>query len=62
MQNFQDKMTNTERWITQRGELKTNHTSKIEFLLPKLYATKSVMYNFHVGDVQVKHGYNMILL
>ena len=39
----------------------TKYTSKIEILLPELYALKIVAWNFHMDDSQENHSYNIIL-
>ena len=43
MQKLRKKITNPVRWITQGGDFNTNYTRKVELVLLKLDATKSVM-------------------
>ena len=55
------KKTNLVRWSTQGGDLKNKFTTKVEIFLPELDVTKSVMWYFHLDDLQGHHMYDMIL-
>ena len=48
MQKFRNKNTNPVCWNKQGDEFKTNHISKVEIVLPELYAMESVAWNLHV--------------
>ena len=48
-------MTKSVRWITQGGDLHTNSKSKVELVLPKLDAMKSITWDFQLDDFQVNH-------
>ena len=54
-------MTKSVHWSTKRWNFDKNYTNKVEIVLPELYGTKSVMWNFHVDDLHVKHRYNILL-
>ena len=54
-QHLKIKCTNIVCWITKKGILNNNFSSKLENVLPKLYATKIVTLNFHVDDSQGKN-------
>ena len=48
------------QWQTKACIITTNLNVKINFTLPELRATKTMMWNFHVDD-SAKGIYNMIL-
>ena len=48
-------------WSKKVGDFNTHYTSKVEIVLPELDATKSVMWNFHLDELQGNHRYNIIL-
>ena len=48
------------RWHTQVGGITTNLKFKIDFTLPKISATRIVMWKCHVDD-STKSRYDMIL-
>ena len=58
---FLKKDTNQVCWITQGCDFNNNCTSKVGTLLPNIDARKSVMWDFHVDDLQGTHRYNAIL-
>ena len=60
-QKFWKKNTKQVRWSTQGGDLNTNYTNKVEILLPDIYATKTVTWNFHINDSQGRHRKDMKL-
>ena len=45
-----DKNTKPVYWITQGVEFKTSYTIKVETVLPELYATEIVTWNYYVYD------------
>ena len=61
MQKLGKKMTKPVRRSTQGGDFNINQRSKVQIVLPEIYATKSVTWNFHMNDSQVPHMYGMIL-
>ena len=54
-------MTRSVRWSTQGCDFYTNPKFKVGIVIPKLYATKIITWNFHVDDLQGNHKYNMML-
>ena len=48
------------QWNTQEGNININIMVKIDFTLPELSASKTVMWNFHV-DESTKKRYDTIL-
>ena len=48
-------------YITQGVEFNINYISKVENLLPEIYATEIVTMNFHMDDSRGKHRYNITL-
>ena len=49
-QKMMDKNTKPVYWITQGVEFKTSYTIKVETVLPELYATEIVTWNYYVYD------------
>ena len=43
---------NQVKWSTQAGDLKTNYTATVEFIIPELDTKKSVRRKFYVYDSQ----------
>ena len=54
-------MTKSVHWSTKRWNFDKNYTNKVEIVLPELYGTKSVMWNFHVDDSRENSRYDMII-
>ena len=55
------KNTKKVCWGTQVGDFNTSYKSKVEILIPDLDSTKSVTWNFHVGESQGTHRCDMII-
>ena len=56
---MEEKIKHVRR-ITQRGDFNNNFTSKVGIVLPEIYATKTVTWNFHVNEFQGSHKYDII--
>ena len=54
------KKDDVVQWHSQDGNITTNIKVKLDFTLPALIATNSVMWNFHLYD-SAKVRYDMIL-
>ena len=60
-QKAPNKKTQSVKWIIQGGDFLTTHKTNVELVLPKLDATKSVAWIFHVDDLQKNSRYDMII-
>ena len=54
-------MTKMFHCITQGGQFNNNCNSKIKGVLPEIDSTKTVLWNFHVDELQVNYMYYMVL-
>ena len=60
-QKLQDKITKPVYWSTKVDYFNTSYNIQVDIVLYELDATKSLMWNFRVGDSQGNHRCDMIL-
>ena len=58
VQILRNKTTNPVHWITKGGDLKKNYQIRVEIVLLKLDATKSMTWNLHVNELQGNYKYD----
>ena len=60
-QKLRHKKTQPVKWSTQGGDFLTTYKTNVELVLPELDVTKSVMWSFHVDDLQKHSRYDTII-
>ena len=60
-EKLRHKNNQPNKWSTQCGDFLTTNKTNVELALTELDATKSVVWSFHVDDLQKNSRYIMII-